>query len=457
MNISDSTANNILDSNSKWESWEKDSFKIYQSGMHEEGNYIRVYMPKELPTDSSKVKAVVYLHGFALCTPKFYEAHLKELVKQGYIVFFPDYQHSTYPDDNSAPPESEKLISLVDWFKVAFRSKKRLIDQRKSKRLFLPSKMIHRLAQGRIIRTAIALFIAVRIAYLFYFFVSPKYANNLARIISTVDWSLAFSPKDWVRMAIARTENGWDKLCQDYPELEEKQLDFYTFGHSLGGLLALSWSTYLSPEQQKFQPQQIITADPAPKSNMGIPGFVTPFLKLLGSPSVVDAISIEETGKDIKVPVAIFHGVDDKIVKPKQWVNPSLFGKPPLFSYIHSDRKKIYFSESNAKKDLTANHNQAVTDTYFGKIFFKEFGGVKEEPNAYNYEFVWSGLDMVMKEEAEADKLLGRFPLKEIKVTESLPEKSAAVSNLPKVAVAFVALSGIGYLLWQFATTYVAI
>ena len=429
---------------SEWQSWEKDNFKIYQSGMHEEGNYIRVYAPKQLPTDSS-VKAVVYLHGFALCTPKFYEAHLEELVKQGYIVFFPDYQHSTYPEDDSCPPESEKLISLIDWFKVAFRSKKRLLELKKTKQAFLPSKLIYRLAQGRIIRTAIALFIAVRLAYLVYFFISAKYANNLVRIISTVDWSLAFSPKDWVRMAIARTEDGWNKLCQDYPELETKQLDFYTFGHSLGGLLALSWSSYLSSKQKKFQPIQIIAADPAPNSNMGIPGFVTPFLKLLGSPSVIDAISIKETGKDIKVPVAIFHGVDDKIVKPKEWVKPSLFRSQPLFDYIQSDRKKIYFSESNSQQDLTANHNQAVTDTYFGKIFFKEFGGVKEQPNAYNYEFIWSGLDSIIKG-VEADKLLGRFPLEKIKVTESLPETSV-VSNIPKVALAFIALSGLGYLL----------
>ncbi|MDJ0574882.1 MAG: hypothetical protein QNJ65_06905 [Xenococcaceae cyanobacterium MO_234.B1] len=41
MSISDSAVN----SNSEWHSWEKGNFKIYQSGIHKEGDYIRVYAP----------------------------------------------------------------------------------------------------------------------------------------------------------------------------------------------------------------------------------------------------------------------------------------------------------------------------------------------------------------------------------------------------------------------------
>ncbi len=452
MSISDSAVN----SNSEWDSWEKGNFKIYQSGIHKEGDYIRVYAPKQLPTDSSKAKAVVYLHGFALCTPKFYEAHLEKLVEQGYIVFFPDYQHSTYPEDDSLAPESEEPISFIDWFGVIFKSIKQLQEKEASKLLFVPTKFISRLRRGKIVRTAIALFIVVRLAYLVYFFIDREYANNLVRIISTVGWSLFFSPKHWIKMAINRTEQGWEKLCQDYPELETKQLDFYTFGHSLGGLLALSWPTYLSSEQQKFKPEQILTADPAPKSDMGIPGFVTPFLKLLGSPSVTEAISIEETGKNIEVPVAILHGVDDKIVNPKEWVKTPLFRAQPLFDYIGTERKKIYFSESNPKKDLEANHNQAVTDTYFGKVFFKKFGGFKEGPNAYNYEFIWPGLNSIIRGEVKADKLLNQFRrLEEITVTDSLPKKPLTISKILRVVFILITLSSLGYLLWQFAMIYV--
>ncbi|NEQ65199.1 MAG: hypothetical protein F6K21_06820, partial [Symploca sp. SIO2D2] len=203
---------------------------------------------------------------------------------------------------------------------------------------------------------------------------------------------------------------------------------------------------------QKFLPKQIITADPAPSTEMGIPKIIKPILQLLQIPFVTQALNISKTGASLSdIPVAIMHGADDKIVKPKLWIKPPLFKKTTNFDYIASQHKKIYFSLSNRQNHppLVAFHNQAVTDTgYFSKDLFKNFGGVKETPNAYNCEYIYSGLRLVVEDDVRADELLPKFPLEKIKVTDKLEIKS----NLLKIVIIsaiVLALLSLGYWLWH--------
>ena len=71
---------------------------IYQRGQHSAGTYIRVYVPRAAERPGESLRVILYLHGFALGLPCFYEAHLRELVRQGWVVIFPDFQFSAYPD-----------------------------------------------------------------------------------------------------------------------------------------------------------------------------------------------------------------------------------------------------------------------------------------------------------------------------------------------------------------------
>ncbi|MEM1367129.1 MAG: hypothetical protein AAGG02_03765 [Cyanobacteria bacterium P01_H01_bin.15] len=98
--------------NPEWHVIDQESYRIYWSGDHEQGDFVQVYAPDSIPADS-KPKVIVYLHGFALCWPRFYEAHLKSLVAQGYFVIFPDFQRSSYPN----PPEPQELDEsrLINW------------------------------------------------------------------------------------------------------------------------------------------------------------------------------------------------------------------------------------------------------------------------------------------------------------------------------------------------------
>ncbi|MEP6500022.1 hypothetical protein [Microcoleus vaginatus] len=56
----------------------KDGYKIYQSGSHIKGNFLQVFAPDAPYRDGEgKLRLITYLHGFALCLPKFYQSHLE--------------------------------------------------------------------------------------------------------------------------------------------------------------------------------------------------------------------------------------------------------------------------------------------------------------------------------------------------------------------------------------------
>lgn len=258
------------------------------------------------------------------------------------------------------------------------------------------------------------------------------------------------------------TAIAWKKLGQGNAELANAEFDFYVFGHSLGGLLALSWpffleekkrhiDQYFDADQQRFAPKQVLTADPAPSTELGIPMSVILVLKLFNVPFAEEPVAIKETGPCLaNIPVGIMHGASDKIVRPQAWVKPALFAQEANYDYIPSGQKQIYFSQSNPQDDLVAFHNQAVTNTtYFEDALFQKFGGVKDGPNAYNYYYVWRGLNLVVQNKKQANQLLACFTNMDFKVLETFSTGAPWVKRLA-VGGGAIALAVITY--WLFST-----
>ncbi len=448
------------DTNFEWQYTSKqEGYTIYQSGSHIRGDFIQVFVPDSPYRDEKgKRKLITYLHGFALCLPKFYEAHLEALAKKGYYVFFPDFQNSDYPDEldqNKLIPSQNKR-HLYFWYQMVIDT----ITQRKtpSTEKFVQQKRkaeeFHRIREDenepsplKCLIIALALVVIILIVRLIYLF-SPEYSKNLVKLISTVGLSLLYSPSVWMERAIGLTSDSWRKLCQDNPKFDEVDFDFYIFGHSLGGLLALSWPAYIT--ETKFFPKQIITADPAPSTEMGIPQIAVFILKLFRSPFTLEPITIRKTGIKLDIPVGILHGADDNIVTPQSWIGRSLWSQKTNFDSIVSSQKKIYFSLSKKQDNppLIAFHNQAVTDTtYFNDALFNNFGGVKDEPNAYNYQYLWPGLQLVVENQVEVNDLLNQFPLKTIRVTDTLPPQSSRFTLV--ILLVGLALLGLAYWFWH--------
>ncbi|WP_231867013.1 hypothetical protein [Anabaena sp. 4-3] len=447
----------------------KNGYTIYQSGSHIQGNFIQVYVPDAPYRDQQgKLRLITYLHGFALCMPKFYEDHLEELAKQGYYVIFPDFQKSTYPDDPEAITASveNQAQNQLSWGKVlqgviAKGKNFKLGDtlnqeQNRRRKLGMVARKLIKPTFLKYLRVSLALVVFILVIKLFFSWFNRRYGQNLIKLISTVGLSLLHSPIEWIDQAIDITDITWKKLSDHHPNIAQSDFDFYVFGHSLGGLLALSWPLYLEPSQQKFLPKQIITADPAPSTEMGIPQIALWILKLFNSPFAEQPINIRTIGSKLTLPIGILHGADDRIVKPESWVKPGFWQQKSNFDCIASQEKKIYFSLSNKDKKyyppLIAFHNQAVTDTtYYDDALFENFGGVKTEPNPYNLQYIWLGVDRVVTNKANVNQLLDQFnlPGSPIMITDTLPEKPI---NWKLIAIAILTLLsflGLGYWFWH--------
>lgn len=358
-------------------------YSYCEYGNHSDGTYIKVYSPEHpYADDRGQYRAIVYLHGFSLGIPRFYEDHLEHLVKQGYFVFFPDYQKDVYDnDDNIYQQDLDSLVRDID--SPAFASSK--VDD-------------------------------IRNWLEETFNINRDDAEDILKLIAAVWMSLESSPRDWLKAAIASTENAILEV-QSLSDISlSSQADVYLFGHSLGGLFALSWCEFLAADQSWLQPKQVIVADPVPDSLSNLP---TPVRELLEAfcasmPFVREPMHIWDTGSSLHVPVGILYGAEDTIAPPNSWEEVPSRQLESAYDCIASQQKQIYFSHTDTygQPSLAANHNQSVTDTtYIPDSLARKLGGAKTDLDDFHYRYIWFALDRVIDETIRADQLDTSFEL----------------------------------------------
>lgn len=410
-----------------------DGCRMFQRGRHQDGTFIRVYVPKQAEDPAQPLRAILYLHGFALCLPSFYDAHMRQLARQGWIVFYPDFQRSTYKEEplssagqpRGAARSAPSPKAPTAWGRTTFKLLRR--NREEPLRLEdLPDELSVRprgaqrplqvnLPELRVrdLRRVLLPWLLIRLVVTVIGWFRRNFARNLGELIGTVLLSLAYAPKDWLHNAVMLAESAWNDLASDpsYAHWASSPVAVYGFGHSLGGLLTLSLPSLESESKaSRFAPRVIVAADPATSTEMGIPGFVINLLKLFNAPFTAEPLRIQDTGPCIDKPVAILHGLDDTIVRPQLWAEQ---GGGGAFTSINGPSKALYFASSNPKRDLVAFHNQAVTSTKtYDDDLFKSFGGVKHGPNAYNTEWIWPALCALFTEEVAPPDLLEHLPCK---------------------------------------------
>lgn len=287
-----------------------------------EGSYIEVYIPaRPYHSQQGHLQVVVYLHAFALGASQIYRSHLEHLVKQGFYVFFPSYQH--------------------DFCQV------------------------------------------------------PKTLwQTLYTMTKAVLNPYPISPQGWLHSAIRSVNNAFERL-----QLTKADIDTYLFGHSLGGLFALSWSYYAqSKVPVSLLPKQVIAVDPIPCSDSNIPAPIRAIARSVGG--FKDRVTIKTTGAALNIPIAILHGYDDPVVSVFDW-------KPWFKTYIASTAKRFYvsYTDSHGCPAMYADHMQAAVDTSFFPDGLAKplLGGVGSE-DTLRWRFVWAALDQVIREGVQANE-----------------------------------------------------
>ncbi|ELS01770.1 hypothetical protein Xen7305DRAFT_00014750 [Xenococcus sp. PCC 7305] len=224
-----------------------------------------------------------------------------------------------------------------------------------------------------------------------------KFWSNIAEIYQAILNPCPINAEGWMTNAIASVKDAY--TCNG---LLDKQVHSYLFGHSLGGLQALSWDYYtdkvLDSTPAQLKPQQVLAVDPIPSSDSNIPQPIRFFVNRFGL--LKNTVRIQNTGCQLNVPVAILHGDSDSIVKLKDWKQ--------MFHYINSQQKRLYTSctDKHGSPYMSADHMQATVYTYFLPNWMAKsiFGGVGTEDNL-NWRYIWSALDQVIRGEKRADDL----------------------------------------------------
>ena len=294
---------------------------VVTQGDCDAGSYLEIHQPTVPYRDQAgKVKAIIYLHGFSLGPSRIYGTHIEHLVKQGYYVFYPNFQTGFCHFEPDLTLTVEELIDAV------FGEK------------------------------------------------TPALQYN------------------WLKNAMESVRKGFESIHLD----SETAVDTYVFGHSLGGLFAISWPYFINHWQQEVKddetvptyliPQQIVTADPIPSSVM-IPGKIGRLIETL-----IPQVDVHQTGSGVTMPLVILHGRDDAVVAPSQWDD--------YFDDIATPQKSMFLSSTDAYgcSPLYANHEQATVDTSFfpTSLSLLVLDGVGAE-NALNWNYIWPPLDRAIR------------------------------------------------------------
>ncbi|NEO97906.1 MAG: lipase family protein [Symploca sp. SIO2E9] len=198
----------------------------------------------------------------------------------------------------------------------------------------------------------------------------------------------------WLKNALQSVHLEYDKLGFN----ESNAVDTYLFGHSLGGLFALSWPYYIKQENlpESLLPQQVLVAAPIPNTAAAnFPGLLGKIID-----KITDDVDVKVTGAELTMPVAILHGDDDWVAPKNKWKES--------FSYIKTKQKKMFlsFTDQRGCPAIYANHEQAAVDTSFFPplLALTVLDGVGVE-NVLNWRYIWYGLDQVIRLGIRADQL----------------------------------------------------
>jgi pimeloyl-ACP methyl ester carboxylesterase len=163
------------------------------------------------------------------------------------------------------------------------------------------------------------------------------------------------------------------------------------YGHSLGGLLAVSWSS------DAWSPKNIVLAEACVDAKAGIPSFVQ------GLVSIVE-INWRAKIRSTVCPVIILTGNDDTLAPTSQAMDI-------YQNLVYASSRVVYELQSDTygNPDLRADHMAPISDDGWMPDFIMSMFGGDGEVDATDYRFYWAALDAALNDETRVAFNLGRW------------------------------------------------
>ncbi len=163
------------------------------------------------------------------------------------------------------------------------------------------------------------------------------------------------------------------------------------YGHSVGGLLAVSWSN------AAWSPKNIVLADACVDAKAGIPSFVQ------GLVTIVE-IDWKTKIRSTVCPVIVLTGNDDTLAPTSQAMS--------IYQYLTSASSKVVYelqTDTYGNPDLRADHMAPISDDGWMPDFIMGMFGGDGEVDATDYRFYWTALDAALNDETRVSFDMGRW------------------------------------------------
>ena len=163
------------------------------------------------------------------------------------------------------------------------------------------------------------------------------------------------------------------------------------YGHSLGGLLAIAWSS------DAWSPKNIVLAEACVEAKAGIPSFVQ---------GLVTIVEINWRAKitSIVCPVIILSGSDDTLATTSQAMD--------IYNNLANASFKVVYelqTDTYGSPDLKADHMAPISDDGWMPDFIMNMFGGDGEVDATDYRYYWTALDAALNDETRVTFDMGRW------------------------------------------------
>ncbi len=170
------------------------------------------------------------------------------------------------------------------------------------------------------------------------------------------------------------------------------------YGHSLGGLLALSWSD----EADAPAARNIVLANPSVDMTAAMPVEIPGMDWLMGL--FIDMIDYEAKAAVTTAPVTLLTGNDDSIAPDWTVVDAynALVNSPEVALYRFN-------TDKHGDPDLLGDHMAGICDDGWMPSWLMSFIGGDGEVDALDYRFYWAALDAALNGQASLDFDMGNW------------------------------------------------